>query len=110
MKSLLVTILFAACVANVAAFTYSLGFPSMQAIVSYYMIFHQITISFVYLTKVPKPKGSLTPKHELEAELDIEPEIEPKPKNVMTDDELIKFRHALTKVKRMTYNLSLLCG
>ena len=34
MKVLLATILFLACVANVASFTFSLGFPKMQSHVS----------------------------------------------------------------------------
>ena len=61
--------------------------------------------------QLPKTEEPLTPKEDLEQklELDQETEVEPNPKNIMTDEELIKFRKTLTKVRRMTYNLSLFC-
>ena len=54
----------------------------------------------------------MTPKEDLEQQLEIEQEteVETKPgKYVMNDEELIKFRKTLTKVRRMTHNLSLYC-
>ena len=61
--------------------------------------------------QLAKTKEALTPKEDLEQnlELDQETEVEPNPQNIMTDEELIKFRKTLTKVRRMTYNLSLFC-
>ena len=61
--------------------------------------------------QLPKTEEPLTPKEDLEQklELDQETEVEPNPKNIMTDEELFKFRKTLTKVRRMTYNLSLFC-